>query len=52
LIGRRKKVEEINGGGNSIKSKDIDLARRVIHIHRGMGHNLAGYAKFYSYGST
>jgi len=45
-------VEEINGGDNSKDSKNIDLGKRAIHIHGGMEHNLAKYAKYYSYGST
>jgi hypothetical protein len=44
-------VEEINGGNNSIDSKNIDLDRRAIHIHGGMEHNLVEYAKYYSCGS-
>jgi hypothetical protein len=31
--------------------KNINLNKRAIHIHRGMEHNLAGYAKYYSCGS-
>ncbi len=38
-------VEEVNGGDNSIDSKNIDLDRRAIHIHGGMEYNLAKYAK-------
>jgi hypothetical protein len=45
-------VEEVKGGDNSTNSKNIDLDRRAIHIHGGMKHNLVGYAKYYSYGST
>jgi hypothetical protein len=37
---------------NSIDSKNIDPYRRAIHIHGGMEHNLAKYAKYYSCGST
>jgi hypothetical protein len=44
-------VEEVNGGDNSIDSKDINQVRRAIHIHGGMEYNLAEYAKYYSYGS-
>jgi hypothetical protein len=44
-------VEEVNGGDNSIDSKNIDLNRRAIHIHGGMEYNLAKYAKNYSYGN-
>ncbi len=42
-------VEEVNGGDNSIDSKNTNLDRRAIHIHGGMEHNLAKYAKHYSY---
>jgi hypothetical protein len=45
-------VEEVNGGDNSIDSKNIDLDRRAIHIHGGMEHNLAWYAKYYSCRNT
>jgi len=45
-------IEEANGGDNSIDSKYIDPIKRVIHIHGGMEHNLVGYAKYYSCGST
>jgi hypothetical protein len=45
-------VEEVNGGNNSTNSKNIDLDKRAIHIHGGMEHNLAKYAKYYSYGNT
>jgi hypothetical protein len=39
-------VEEVNGEDNSTNSKNIDLDRRAIHIHGGMEHNLARYAKY------
>jgi hypothetical protein len=39
-------VEEINVGDNSIQLKDKDLDKRAIHIHGGMEHNLAEYAKY------
>jgi hypothetical protein len=45
-------VEEANGGDNSTNSKDIDPIKRAIHIHGRMEHNLVGYAKHYSCGST
>jgi hypothetical protein len=45
-------VEEVNGGNNSIDLKNTDPSRRVIHIHGGMEHILAKYAKYYSCGST
>jgi hypothetical protein len=41
-------VEKVNGGNNSKNSKNIDSNMKAIHIHRGMEHNLAGYAKYYS----
>jgi hypothetical protein len=45
-------VEEVNGGDNSIDSKNTDLDRRAIHIHGRMEHNLARYAKHYFCTST
>jgi hypothetical protein len=48
LIRRKKMVEKINGGNNSIDSGDIDPTRRAIHIYGRMEHNLAEYAKYYS----
>jgi hypothetical protein len=51
LIGRKKNVDKVNGGNNSIDLENINLNRRAIHIHRGMEHNLAKYAKYYSCGS-
>jgi len=45
-------VEKINGGDNSIISKDTNPTRKAIHIHGRMEHNLAKYAKYYSCGST
>ncbi len=45
-------VEEVINEDNSTYSKNIDLDRKAIHIHGGMEHNLVGYAKYYSYGST
>jgi hypothetical protein len=50
-IGERRMVKEVNVGDNSTNSKNIDPNRRAIHIHGGMEHNLAGYAKYYSCGS-
>jgi hypothetical protein len=44
-------VEEVNGGDNSTNSKNVDPNRRAIHSHGGMEHNMARYAKYYSYGS-
>ncbi len=50
-MGEIRTVQEINGGDYSIDLKDIDLDKRAIHIHGGMEHNLAEYAKYYSCGS-
>jgi hypothetical protein len=50
-LGEKKMVEEINGEDNSTYLKNINQDRRAIHIHGGMEQNLAGYAKYYSYGS-
>jgi hypothetical protein len=47
-MGERRMVEEVNGGDNSTNLEKTDLAKRVIHIHGGMEHNLVGYAKYYS----
>jgi hypothetical protein len=44
-------VEEVNGGDNSIDSKNTNPNTRAIHIHGGMEHNLAEYAKYFSYGN-
>jgi hypothetical protein len=35
-------VKEVNGGDNSIDSKNTNLDKMAIHIHGGMDHNLAG----------
>jgi hypothetical protein len=40
-------VEEVNGGDNSTNLENIILDKRAIHIHGGMEHNLAKYAKYY-----
>jgi len=45
-------VVEVNGGDNSIDSKNTNLDKRAIHIHGGMEHNMVGYAKYYSCGRT
>jgi hypothetical protein len=52
LIGTKKMVKKVNGGNNSIDSKNTTPNRRAIHIHGGMEHNLVGYTKYYSYGHT
>jgi hypothetical protein len=44
-------LKKSNGGDNSTNSKNTNLNKRAIHIHGGMEHNLAGYAKHYSNGS-
>jgi hypothetical protein len=41
-------IEKVNGGNNSKNSKNVNSNMRAIHIHEGMEHNLAGYAKYYS----
>jgi hypothetical protein len=43
---------KVNGGDNSTDSENTSPNRRPIHIHGGMEHNLAGYAKYYSCGCT
>ncbi len=45
-------VEEVNGGDNSTYSENLYANRRAIHIHGGMEHNFAKYAKYYSCGNT
>jgi hypothetical protein len=47
-----EKEEWVNGGDNSTNSKNTNPNRRAIHIHGGMEHNLAGYAKYYSCTNT
>jgi hypothetical protein len=51
-MGERRAIEVVNGGDKSIDSKNTNLNRRAIHIHGRMEHNLARYAKYYSYGCT
>ncbi len=51
-MGERRTVEKDNGGNNSTNSKNTNPNIRAIHIHGGMEHNLAGYAKYYSYENT
>ncbi len=51
-LGKRRAIEAINGGDNSINLENTNLNKRAIHIHGGMEHNLARYAKYYSYGCT
>jgi hypothetical protein len=48
-LGERR-VVGVNGGNNSTDAKNTNLDKRSIHIHGGMEHNLAGYAKYYSCG--
>jgi hypothetical protein len=45
-------LKKINGGNNSIDSKNIDPNKRAIHIHGRMEYNLARYAKYYSCKNT
>jgi hypothetical protein len=54
LLTRRKKKgqEEVYGGDNSTNLENIDPNKNAIHIHGGMEHNLAEYAKCYSYGTA
>jgi hypothetical protein len=52
LIGERKAIEVVNGCDNSLYLKNTNPGRRAIHIHGGMEHNLARYAKYYSCGCT
>jgi hypothetical protein len=49
-MGEKKTIETINGENNSTDFKNTNLDKRAIHIHGGMEHNLAGYAKYYSCG--
>jgi hypothetical protein len=51
-LGETKTIEKINGGNNSTNLERTYLDTRAIHIHVGMEHNLARYAKFYSCGNT
>jgi hypothetical protein len=51
-LGEKRMIKVVNGGDNSTDSKNTDLNRRAIHIHGGMEHNMARYAKYNSYGST
>ncbi len=39
-------------GDNSTNLENINPDQKAIHIHGGMEHNLAKYAKYYSYGCT
>jgi hypothetical protein len=52
LSGKRRTVEEVNGGDHSIDSECIDLNKWAIHIHGGMEHNMAKYARCYSCRNT
>jgi hypothetical protein len=45
-------VELVYGGDNSIDLENTNPNRKAIHIHGGMEHNLARYAKYYSCGCT
>jgi hypothetical protein len=42
-------IKEAISGDNSIYLKNIDPNKRAIHIRGRMEHNLAEYAKYYSY---
>jgi hypothetical protein len=53
LLARRKKNDWKSKRWRQFnKFKKHNLDRRATHIHGGMEHNLVGYAKYYSYGST
>jgi hypothetical protein len=41
-----------DGGNNSTYSKNTNPNKKAIHMYGRMEHNLVGYAKHYSYGST
>jgi hypothetical protein len=43
-------VEVVNGGDNSTNFENRNLDKSAMHIHGGMEHNLAKYAKYYSCG--
>jgi len=47
-LGERRAVEIVYGGDNSTYSKNTNLDQKAIHMHGGMEHNLAMYAKYYS----
>jgi hypothetical protein len=47
-LGERRAVEVVYGGDNSTYSKNTNLDQKAIHMHGGMEHNLAMYAKYYS----
>jgi hypothetical protein len=51
-MGEKRTIEEVNDGDNSIDLENTNPSRKAIHIHGGMEHNLARYAKYYSCGST
>jgi hypothetical protein len=41
-----EKEEKVNGGDNSTNLRNTNPNKRAIHIHGGMEHNLAEYAKY------
>jgi len=45
-------AKEVKGGHNLTNLENKDLNTRAIHIHGGMEHNLAKYAKYYFHGNT
>jgi hypothetical protein len=49
-LGERK-IIEVNGEDNSIDLENKDPNKRAVHIHGGMEHNMAKYAKYYSCGN-
>jgi hypothetical protein len=51
-LGERKAVQVVNGVDNSTDSENTNLDKKAIHIHGGIEHNLAEYAKCYFCGCT
>jgi len=51
-LGKKRTIEKVNGGDNSTYLENKNPNRKAIHIHGGMEHNLAKYAKYYSCTST
>jgi len=45
-MGKRRTIEEVNGGDNSIDLENTNPTGKAIHIHGGMEHNLVRYAKY------
>jgi hypothetical protein len=51
-LGERRTVQVVNGVDNSTDSENTNLDKKAIHIHGGIEHNLAEYAKYYFCGCT